>query len=66
MALNIAHSALLGPVIGLNAWTFVMEVWMYAQRLPGISKATKEGKLKVDAFMTRDGMHLFPILVLAV
>lgn len=25
---------LLGPVIGLCAWTLVMEVWMYAVRLP--------------------------------
>lgn len=27
-------SELLGPVVALNAWTFVMEVWMYAVRIP--------------------------------
>jgi hypothetical protein len=30
--------ALLGPAIGLNLWTFVMEVWMYATRIPAIHK----------------------------
>jgi hypothetical protein len=34
MASNIVDSGLLGPVIALNGWTFVMETWMYATRLP--------------------------------
>jgi len=31
-------SALLGPIIGLNLWTFVMEGWMYGTRIPAVSK----------------------------
>jgi hypothetical protein len=29
---------LLGPVVGLNIWHFVMEYWMYSERLPAIAK----------------------------
>ncbi|KAJ5729743.1 uncharacterized protein N7483_004251 [Penicillium malachiteum] len=32
--LNITASGLLGPVVALNAWTLVMEVWMYAVIIP--------------------------------
>ncbi|THC94273.1 hypothetical protein EYZ11_006246 [Aspergillus tanneri] len=31
-------SGLLGPVVALNAWTFAMEVWMYAVRIPFLEK----------------------------
>ena len=31
-------SKLLGPVIGLNLWTFFMEGWMYATRIPAAYK----------------------------
>lgn len=31
-------SSLLGPVIALSGWTFVVEIWMYATRLPAIKK----------------------------
>ncbi|KAL2822413.1 membrane-associated, eicosanoid/glutathione metabolism protein [Aspergillus granulosus] len=30
--------ALLRPVIALNGWTFAMEIWMYATRLPVFSR----------------------------
>lgn len=30
---------LLGPVIGLALWTFVMWAWMYATRIPAIRRA---------------------------
>lgn len=52
MALNIAHSPLIAPVIGLNIWTFCMEIWMYARRIPAIEKAVAEKKLKVNNTMT--------------
>ncbi|KAF2430901.1 hypothetical protein EJ08DRAFT_649241 [Tothia fuscella] len=31
-------SGLLSPVIALNIWTFVMEIWMYAVRIPAVTK----------------------------
>ena len=33
------HSAILGPVVALVAWTFVMQIWMYAARLPAMRRA---------------------------
>jgi len=38
MALNLAKAPLLRPVAVLASWTFVMEAWMYATRIPAISK----------------------------
>lgn len=29
---------LLGPLITLNLWTFLMEAWLYAERLPAMTK----------------------------
>jgi len=29
---------MLAPVVGLNLWSFFMESWMYATRIPAISK----------------------------
>ena len=37
-AINDQQKALLAPAITLIGWTFVMEVWMYATRLPAVSK----------------------------
>lgn len=34
----VGSQPLLGPVVGLVSWTFVMEAWMYALRLPALSK----------------------------
>jgi hypothetical protein len=39
-----AERALLGPVVGLAAWTFVMWLWMYATRLP----AMRAARMKLD------------------
>ena len=32
-------SAILGPVVALAAWTMIMWIWMYATRLPAMSRA---------------------------
>ncbi|WPH01926.1 Hypothetical protein R9X50_00478000 [Acrodontium crateriforme] len=34
----IGSQPLLGPVVGLCSWTLIMEAWMYATRLPALSK----------------------------
>ncbi|OAT07198.1 hypothetical protein BDBG_03291 [Blastomyces gilchristii SLH14081] len=34
----IKEPGVFGPVIALNLWTFVMEGWMYAKRIPAIAK----------------------------
>jgi len=31
-------TGLLAPVVALNIWTFTMEAWMYATRIPAVSK----------------------------
>ncbi|KAK4546290.1 hypothetical protein LTR36_001967 [Oleoguttula mirabilis] len=38
MPTTIPSQPLLTPVIALVVWTFVMEAWMYALRLPALSK----------------------------
>ncbi|KAL5334121.1 membrane-associated, eicosanoid/glutathione metabolism protein [Aspergillus crustosus] len=35
--------ALLQPIIALNGWTFIMETWMYATRIPIFSKLKEAG-----------------------
>ncbi len=37
------HSAILGPVVALAAWTMIMWFWLYAARLPAM------GRAKIDA-----------------
>lgn len=47
----LAGQPLLGPVVGLASWHFVMEAWMYALRLPALSKYkvdTDPAKLKQE------------------
>ncbi|PPJ58502.1 hypothetical protein CBER1_05623 [Cercospora berteroae] len=34
----LGHSPLIKPLVTLAGWTFVMEAWMYATRIPAISK----------------------------
>lgn len=34
----VKSPALLTPIIALNLWTFFMEAWMYATRIPAVSK----------------------------
>jgi hypothetical protein len=36
-------SAILGPVVALAAWTMIMWLWMYATRLPAMSRAGIDG-----------------------
>ena len=39
MALQLAKATpLLKPVVSLAGWTFVMEIWLYATRIPALSK----------------------------
>jgi hypothetical protein len=33
------HSPILAPIVALVAWTLVMQVWMYATRLPAMRNA---------------------------
>ncbi len=33
------HSPILAPVVALVAWTLVMQIWMYAARIPAMRKA---------------------------
>jgi hypothetical protein len=44
---------LLRPVVGLVCWTFFMEGWMYATRLPAMSKY----KVKTDSSFTREKLN---------
>ena len=32
------HTAILAPVVALVAWTLVMQIWMYATRLPAMKR----------------------------
>lgn len=48
---------LLQPVIALNLWTFFMEGWMYATRLPALTRAQESGKLKMSPAMTKNEMN---------
>jgi hypothetical protein len=43
-------TGLLSPVIALNLWTFTMEFWMYAKRVPAVTKY----KVKIDPDMTKE------------
>lgn len=33
------HAAIIGPVVALIAWTLVMQIWMYAVRIPAMGRA---------------------------
>lgn len=47
----LGSQPMLGPVVGLASWTFVMEAWMYAYRIPDMSKYNvdvKPGMSKED------------------
>ncbi|KAL4877388.1 membrane-associated, eicosanoid/glutathione metabolism protein [Aspergillus karnatakaensis] len=35
--------SILQPIIALNGWTFVMEIWMYATRIPVFAKLKEAG-----------------------
>jgi len=48
---------LLQPIIALNLWTFFMEGWMYATRLPALQRAQESKKLVVSPDMTKEQMN---------
>ncbi|KAF2755547.1 hypothetical protein EJ05DRAFT_478530 [Pseudovirgaria hyperparasitica] len=50
------YIAMLGPVIGLNLWTFGMEAWMYALRLPAIGNSG----LKFTPESTKEDLKKLP------
>jgi hypothetical protein len=35
----MTHSPLLGPIVALVAWTIIMQIWLYATRLPAMRRA---------------------------
>jgi len=51
MALALDRAPLLRPVAAMAGWTFAMEAWMYATRIPAISKykvSTNPTKVKEE------------------
>jgi hypothetical protein len=44
------HSSILAPVIALVLWSFVMWAWLYATRIPAISKS----KVAIDPSRTKE------------
>jgi len=48
----ITSTSFLGPIIALNGWTFIMEIWLYAKRIPVIQKNTN--LMKSASVATRD------------
>jgi hypothetical protein len=46
-------TSLLAPVIALNVWTFTMESWMYATRIPAVTKY----KVKLDPSNTLESFN---------
>ncbi|MCX7899883.1 MAG: MAPEG family protein, partial [Methylocystis sp.] len=47
------HSPLLAPAIALVLWTFVMWAWLYATRIPAISK----NRIRLDPEQSRDAFN---------
>lgn len=45
----MTHSPILQPVVVLMAWTMVMWLWMYATRIPAMSKAGIDAKHMVGS-----------------
>jgi hypothetical protein len=35
----MTHSPLLGPIVALVAWTLIIQIWLYATRLPAMRRA---------------------------
>lgn len=44
---------LLAPLVTLNAWTFVMQTWMYSKRLPALSRH----KVNMDSSLSQAKME---------
>lgn len=45
-------AAILEPVVALLAWTMVMWLWMYATRIPAITRLPKDGAAEADVGWT--------------
>lgn len=43
------HSPIIAPIIALAAWTMVMWVWMYATRIPAMTRAGIDGTKMVGS-----------------
>jgi hypothetical protein len=43
------HSPILQPVVALAAWTMIIWIWMYATRLPAMSRAGIDGTKMVGS-----------------
>ncbi|KKZ64175.1 hypothetical protein EMCG_01523 [[Emmonsia] crescens] len=46
----ISEPGVLGPVVALNLWTFVIEGWMFARRIPAITKH----KIPMDPTLSKE------------
>jgi len=47
------HSPILAPLVALVLWSFVMWAWLYATRIPAISK----NKIVYDPYRPNDAFH---------
>jgi len=47
------HSSILAPVVALVLWSFVMGAWLYATRIPAITK----GKIVYDPHRPAEEFH---------
>jgi hypothetical protein len=52
---SIKTSGLLAPIIALNGWTLVMEIWMLATRIPVLQrlKATDDNTTTIEQLNTK-------------
>ncbi|TXH05093.1 MAG: MAPEG family protein [Nevskiaceae bacterium] len=54
------HSPILAPVVALTAWSMIMWAWMYATRIPAISRA----RMRLDPHAPRgEQMNTLPATV---
>jgi hypothetical protein len=51
--LKMRHSTLFAPIIALVLWTFVMWVWLYATRIPAITK----NRIPLDPDQTKEAFN---------
>ena len=49
----MSHSSILAPVIALVLWSFVMGAWLYATRIPALTK----GKIVYDPHRPAEEFH---------
>ncbi|EEH36305.1 hypothetical protein PAAG_00628 [Paracoccidioides lutzii Pb01] len=46
----VREAGVLGPIVALNIWTFIIEGWMYSKRIPAIEKY----KVTIDPTVTKE------------